>query len=152
MRLRAVFLAPLLMLAFGCASTDIDNPASPRLIGSLALSGPTFGEQTLKPNECTSGEHQLFMGADFAGGESEPVVRIVLDPLTGPALRIYDPRSPITRSTLFRKAECKTFLLSLQRTGWRINDVYALSVDAEIDCTSPAGDSVKGSLASSSCY
>ena len=49
-------------------------------------------------------------------------------------------------------ADCSVFHFSLERTGWRINDIYALRVRLELSCSLPSGDAVQGSLTAARCY
>ena len=106
----------------------------------------------LRPTLCRSGEHQVFLGADFLDEAQGLVARLVIDPLGEPTLRVFRDDAPLERGALFTRADCARFELELERTGWQINDVYALRVRVDVDCESGEGDSVAGSVGAESCH
>ncbi len=150
-RFRSLAVVALVASLAGCASIP-GAAEGPSVTGSLALAGPTFGELVLAPTACASGEHQVFLGADFGGTDHQIVTRLAIDPLTGPGVRLFDAQAPFVRTLLMRQADCSSFHLSLERTGWQINEIYVLRVTLELDCSLPSGDGIKGSLAAASCW
>lgn len=149
-------LAPLclLLLTTACATTGVgkimsDNPSA---TGSLALGGPLFGEKTLTPAACRSGEHEVFLGADFQDPAQNLVARLVIDPLEGAGVRIFDLEDRFKKSLVLRRESCAIFKFAFDRQGWQLNDIYVLKVNLELDCSLPGGDTVKGSLAAESCW
>lgn len=148
----ALIAASILMT--GCISTGTGQLGKnePVITGQLALAGPTFGTAVLEPKACDSGEHQVFFGADFSSPESKVVARIVVDPLTGPGVRIFDQEARFEKALVLNKEICQGFHFSLERSGWRINDVYVMKVHLDLDCTLPNGDSVKGGVDAASCF
>lgn len=152
---RSIF-APLclLLLTAGCATTGVgkimnDNPAA---TGSLAVAGPMFGEKTLTPAACRSGEHEVFLGADFQDPAQSLTARVVIDPLGDAAIRLFDPADRFKKTLVLRRESCATFKFAFDRQGWQLNDIYVLKVSLELDCSLPGGDTVKGSLAAESCW
>jgi hypothetical protein len=148
-------IAALLLAASGCFSAGPLRRDEPEVTGALALAGPTFGERALVPVSCASGEPQVFLGADFAeaeGSQGALVARLVVDPLTGPALRIAAAAAPFAPAIVVRKADCAVFHFSLARTGWRINDYGVYTVSLELDCALPAGDRIAGRLLAPTCW
>lgn len=144
-------LAALLGSAAGCVTL---GPAGhePAVTGRLVLAGPTFGERELVPVRCDSGQRQVFLGVDFASGETGLVARLAVDPIDGPAVKIFEAGAPFGPALLLRQRDCAAFHFSLARSGWRINDFDVLRVTLQLDCSLPAGDSVKGELAAPSCW
>ena len=137
----------------GCITAGPPGERPPSVGGTLALSGPTFGPQTLGASEFRSGERELFLGADFSGAVGSPLIaRLAVDPLSGPGVRIFRTSEPFATALLLRRSDCSVFHFSLERTGWRINDIYALRVSLELSCSLPSGDTVQGSLTAASCY
>src|SRR6266566_5300200 len=96
---------------------------APALLGSFSLAGPTLGQQTLLPTRCSVGERQLFLGFDLHDEKSGIVARLVVDPVTGPVVRVFKASAPFDQTVLFRRSECRTFHFSLDSTGWRINRI-----------------------------
>ena len=146
------FLVLLFGLAFGagCVSMPGAKTGDASVNGELAVAGPTFGETQLRVEQCASGEHQVFLGADFTGA-SPIVVRLAIDPLTGPGVRVYDSAQPFGKAFVVRQSECDHFHFSLERSNWRINDIWVLHLTLDIDCSTPSGDAIRGTIASASC-
>lgn len=144
-------LGSCLLLTACFSSRPIGGPAegSPPL-GSFAVISPTLGDRTLAPSECTAGDRQLFLGADFSSSTGPLVLRLVVDPIAGPAIRVFDAGAPFDRSVVFRRSDCRAFHFSIERTGWRINDVYDYRVTLELDC-SREGESVSGQATATHC-
>ena len=109
-----------------------------------------LGDHLLAASECTAGDRQLFLGADFATWSSPLVVRLVVDPLDGPAVRVFSTDAQFDETVVFRRSDCQVFHFSLERTGWRINDVTDYRVTLQLDCSRP-GESLKGSASSTHC-
>ena len=140
-------------LLAGCVSlTTPELGGAPAVSGTLSVSGPALGTESLAAGACRSGEYEVFLGADFTGVGSPLTARLAVEPLSGPGVRIFRTAEPFGPAVLVRRSDCAVFHFSLERTGWQINDVYALRVSLELDCTLPTGDAVRGSLSGASCY
>ncbi|MBP7676306.1 MAG: hypothetical protein KBB14_08295, partial [Thermoanaerobaculia bacterium] len=113
---------------------------------------PLFGDATVAPTECAAGDLQQFLGADFKGAGSGLVVRLVVDPLEGPAARIFDAGDQFGRSVVLRRTECAAFHFSLEGTGLTINDVRDYRISLELDCALADGTSVRGRASSTHCH
>jgi len=120
-------------------------------LGSFTIASPVLGQKTLSPTSCSAGDHQFFLGADFSDPASGLVLRLVVDALEGPAVRLYAADAEFDKSVVFRRAECSVFHFSLDSTGWRVNKVYDYRLTLQLDC-SRAGDSIVGSLSSTHCH
>jgi len=151
---RALLLGILPLLLAGCISTGTgpgQGRGEPATTGSITLSGPTFGDVTLAPSACRSGQHEVFLGADFSSPDSPLVLRLAIDPLDPPGVRIFDRNDRNARTLVVRKADCQIFQLTLGRTGWQLNDIYVLKASLELDCRLPGGDSIAGKAETASC-
>ncbi|HYM59856.1 MAG TPA: hypothetical protein VEZ11_03070 [Thermoanaerobaculia bacterium] len=143
-------------LTAGCfSSKPIDAVAGaqgePQTLGAITLASERLGHLTVAPTTCQAGTRQSFLGGDFQDPKSGMVVRLVVDPLDGPAVRVFEKATPFDKSLVFRRAECRTFHFSLEATGWRVNDVddYRLSLD--VDCAR-GGESVEGKVSTTHCH
>jgi hypothetical protein len=150
-RFTVVTLLGALALSAGCASVSGTATGKPDVSGELSIQGPTFGDTRMTLDRCASGEHQVFLGADFAG-PGTLVARLAVDPLSGPGLRVFDSTAPFGKSLVVRQSECDHFHFSLERSGWRINDVWVLHLTLDIDCSTPSGDAIRGLVSSASCW
>lgn len=149
----ALALAPLLLGCFSSApglgmATAGGGPgdATARL-GSFEVASLGAPHGTIAPTTCVTGDRQVFLGADLIDPDTHLVVRLVVDPLAGPALRVYDADAPFDRSVLFFREECTTFEMKLGETGWKIDDVLVRRLELEIECENEDGATIRGSAA-----
>jgi hypothetical protein len=120
-------------------------------LGSLTLSGPTFGEETLHPTACLVGERELFLGFDLRDASAGVVARLIVDPAAGPIIRVFAISTPFDKSVLFHRQDCRVLHFSLESTGWLINRVQQLNVSMELDCQLPSGERIFGSASDAGC-
>ena len=121
-------------------------------LGSLKLSSVALGQLTLSPTSCTAGGRELFLGADFADDAAGIVTRLVVDPLDGPAVRVFAGATPFEKSIVFRRSDCRAFHFSLESTGWRINRIDDYRVTLDLDCSGQGRDSIEGKVSATHCH
>lgn len=146
-----LLLSSLAVLSAGCVVGTALQAAKSEPAGSVTLRSQALGERTLKPSACRSGEHQLFLGADFLDSQGI-TTRLIVDPTGAATLRFFDAAHPLDPGVLFRRQDCGRLGLSLDRTGWKINDVYDLHVSLDFDCRDASGDTAAGQLAADHCH
>ena len=119
------------------------TPSEPSNV--VAMAGPTLGRRELRTNKCVSGGRYSFRGADIADGTTKEifVLRLVLDPIEGPVVRIFRD-SEFGKSIIVRRKDCKTFKYELESTGKSVNFVTEMRVAVRLDCHTKAGDFVVG--------
>ena len=143
--------AALGTLFIGCATMPsiTGNDAAPA--GEIQLATATLGTAVLHPVTCTSGEWQMFLGADFpdAGGVT---TRLILDPHGVATLRFFRADRALEPGVSFERSACETFDVSLQRTGWQVNEIYDLRVSLNFSCRSESGDTAAGQVAVEHCH
>lgn len=147
----AFALAPSIA-ALGCLSVHPaavageagSGPGSASALGQFAITSPGGASGTVAPTSCTSGDRELFLGVDLTDERSGLVVRLVVDPLDGPVVRVYDRDAPFDRTVLFFRDECETFESSLEETGWIVNDVRVRRVTLDLDCENEEGAAISG--------
>jgi len=151
----ALLLAGAALLSGCLASRPVGGSASPgagpAALGSFAVRSSALGDATVTPTTCTAGDREMFLGGEFSDPASGLVVRLVVDPLDGPAVRLYSTAAEFERSVVFHRAECGVFHFSLNSTGWRVNEVNDYRLTLELDC-SRAGESLKGSASATHCH
>ena len=150
---RQIFvLLCLLPLLSGCLSTKPVLPTSDQqALGSFTVSSPSLGQTLLVPSSCAAGDRQFFLGADFEDKGSGLVLRLVVDPLEGPAVRVFTTAAPFDNSIVFRRNDCKIFHFSLDTTGWRINRIYDYRITLQLDC-SRNGEAIQGNASATHCH
>lgn len=122
------------------------------LHGGCFVSAGLDALRTEAPALCASGERQVFLGADFLDDQQGIISRLIFDPMGVATLRIFNAAHPLDEGVLFRRQDCSRFQASLERNGWRINEIYDLRVSLEVDCRTTSGDTVQGALAADHCH
>ena len=144
------------LAAGGCLSSAPvpggGGEAAPETLGSMTLTSELLGNATLAPASCSSGAREYFLGGDFEDEKAGMVIRLAVDPVTGPAVRVFDPAEPFRRTVVFRQADCPVFHFSLDSTGWRVNKVEDFRLVIDVDCVGPAGDRLRGRVSSTHCF
>ena len=149
--MRKALLPLIALLTAGCGIPALSTGAGPEVSGTLSLAGPTFGDVSLSPATCISGEHNVFLGADFLDPETKLVTRLAIEPLGGPGVRIFRAEEPFGAALLLRRSDCEVFHFSHDRSGWQLNDIYIARISLQLRCQLPSGDSVQGELAAAAC-
>jgi hypothetical protein len=147
---RASLSIALLLSLSGCVVGPALQAAKSEPAGSVTLRSQALGDRTLRPTACQSGEHQLFLGADFI--DQGIATRLIVEPTGAVSLRLFDTAHPLDPGVLFHRQDCGRLELSLDRTGWRINDIYDLRVSLDFDCRTASGDTAAGHLATDHCH
>jgi len=149
-----IALAPALLGCFSAApslqAADGSGDPSERL-GTFDVASIGAPPGRIAPQTCVAGDHELFLGADLVDPATNLVVRLVVDPLDGPALRVYDSGAPFDRSVLFFRDECTTFEMHLEPTGWIVNDIVVRRLELKVECENEAGATIRGSAAAARC-
>jgi hypothetical protein len=146
-----LLLAGLALLCAGCVVGAALSAAKAQPAGSVTLTSPSLGDHTLQPAACRSGEHQLFLGADFLDGQGI-VTRLIVAPTGAASLRFFAAAHPLDPGVLFRREDCGRFELTLDRTGWRINDIYDLHIRLDFECRAASGEAAVGQLVADHCH
>jgi len=146
-----LLLAGIALLCAGCVVGTALSAAKAQPAGRVTLTSPALGDHTLQPTTCRSGEHQLFLGADFLDGQGL-VTRLIVAPTGAASLRFFDAAHPLDPGVLFRREDCGRFELTLDRTGWRINDIYDLHIRLDFECRAASGEAATGHLVTDHCH
>ncbi len=158
MRRTAFLIVIPCVLSFGgCFSARPIDSASgsagePQMLGSFALASERLGRVTVAPTTCTAGDRQFFLGGDLEDEKAGVIVRLVVDPLDGPAARVFASAAPFEKAAVFRRPECRVFHFSLDTTGWRINRIQDYRLTLELDCSNTDGDSIIGKASVTHCH
>jgi hypothetical protein len=136
------------------AASDGPTPAAAEHVsfGVLKIVPASSVPLTLSPSVCTAGAREVFYGADFEDPASGLVLRLAVDPVSGPALRLFPRASPFEKNLLFRRSECRSFRFSLDATGWRVGTTLDYRASLDVDCTNASGDSITGKVAAAHCH
>jgi hypothetical protein len=153
-------LAPAFaLLLASCVSMPADSPTASGdgsggeggSLGIFEVSGDTGPSARLVPTRCGSGDPELFLGVDLEDERQGLVVRVVFDALDGPVLRVFDRIDPHVRTVLFFPEECDVFDVSIEPTGWKVNDVRVFRAALDVDCVTEDGARLAGHAEADSC-
>ncbi len=133
----------------GIAATE---SAPPGVLGSFTVTSPLLGNVTVAPTACSGGDLHQFLGGDFSDPASGLIVRLVVDPLEGPAARVFDAADPFRKSVVLRRSDCAVFHFSLEQTGLTINEVRDCRLSLELDCALADGTTVHGGASTTHCH
>lgn len=126
--------------------------ANPSVSGEIAFRATESDLLVWKPASCSTGEREQFFGFVLGDSGSPTVLRAVLDPLNGPGLRLTGLEGIPPQGLVVRQADCRRLDLSVQPTGWTVNDFRDVSGTLEVSCALQDGGSLEGHLAVSHCH
>ncbi len=132
------------------APVSAADGAASAALGEIQVSSPGLGNVTVVPTDCASGARQYFLGGDFVDGRSGMTVRLAIDPIGSPAIRVFSQSAPFDKSVAFRREECSVFHFSLDSTGWRVNHVDDYRITLNVDCAR-GDESVRGTASTVHC-
>ena len=148
------FVGMLLLVACGSsgqlAYSPGDHTGDGASLGTVTLASPKVGDVAFTPTSCTAGDNELFLGGDFIDENAGMILRFVIDPLHGPAVRAFSMKEPNDRTVVFRRSECRAFQFEIERTGLTVNDVDEYRISLQLDCATGEGN-LKARVASDSC-
>lgn len=105
--------------------------------GEIDVRTDLYGDWTMAPNDCYSGERQLFFGADLLeDGDDADLVRIVLDPLEGYSLALNVPGEDLA-FVLREDDGCERFDLRVERGNTRVNNIWEVQGHVRVTCRFP---------------
>jgi hypothetical protein len=137
--------------AHGAAGPSDPSDANAARLGSFTVASIGAPPGTIEPTQCLAGDNELFLGVDLVDPATRLVVRLAIDPLAGPALRVFDSGARFDRSVLFFREECATFTMDFGSTGWIVNDIIVRRVELEVDCENEDGATIRGKATAARC-
>jgi hypothetical protein len=141
-----------LLLLAGCGVPGLLHEArqvaNPTLAGEITIQSNGKEPITWHPDACRSGEHEQFFGFDLDAADSDAHVRAVLDPLSGPGVRLDGIG---TEPIVLWQSDCALLELDVQPTGWKINEYRDLTGRLELDCTT-SGRRITGRIDVQHCH
>lgn len=141
-RLPLLALVPLL----ACVDGGDDEPR-----GELRVRTEAYGDWTMSPDACFSGERQQFFGVDLSqDGDVADAMRVVLDPIDGYSLLMNIPGEELA-IVLGERDGCEVFDLHVERSNTRVNDIWGVFGRARVTCRRPDVE-VDADITFEACY
>lgn len=152
MRRRSSASGFLPLLLAGCAMTQVGGVMHPAISGSMVLHRMDGTELRWTPDRCVSGDVALFAGFDFLSSHDDAQLRVVLEPIDGPAVRWTSGAAGAQERTVLRRADCARLDVDVQPTAWQVNDVREFAGHVDLQCTSADGTRFEGRIAVDHCH
>jgi hypothetical protein len=148
----ASLLVLLLPLTAGCVGTTVGGaPASGEAPG---VAGATLavGQQRYRLEACRSGDLAHFLGVDLEDRQGGAVVRLVIDPIDGPRVRLVHGRGEARQRLDLVPSRCRRFEADVRPTGWIVNTVRDVSGSVDAECPGDPGPAVSLHARFSHCH
>jgi hypothetical protein len=145
-------LSLLLPSTMGCVSTSIGGAlpnAGAAEVGSATLS---VGEQRYQLDACRSGDRAHFLGVDLEDRQGVAGVRLVMDPIDGPRVRLALGRGEARQRVDLVPGRCRQFEANVRPTGWIVNTVRDVSGSIDAECSGDPGPAVSLHARFSHCH
>jgi hypothetical protein len=148
---RRVPLLALGALAASCALPIVQTRVSG--IDSRAPGASFSVDDTIyHPTSCYSGGRESYFGVDLLDDGAHVGLRILIDPIEGPRLRLarYDQHWKKLESTVLR--ECRTLRADVRPTSWRVNEIQDYSGEIDASCVSELGVKLEAKIHFDHCH
>ncbi len=137
--LRSICLTAVVLALCGCVAS-INNLLTYSGKGEVSIQQPVGETQHLSPDVCRAGELSAFLGFDLASTKGTWQIRALIDPMTGPAVKITGTPGEI----VVHKADCSVLNIGAYPSGLSINDINSYDGFVELTCTTPTGAHING--------
>jgi hypothetical protein len=139
---QAWLIAAVVLSQLACVSTHVG--------GSTPVGGPEapndatllIGDQRYRLDVCRSGDLEYFFGVDLEDRSDGAWVRLVIDPLDGPHLRVVTRNAESRVEALLGRTECPRLEAGLRHTGWRVNEIRDITGSLDAECRSDSGQQI----------
>jgi hypothetical protein len=101
---------------------------------------------------CRSGDREYFLGVDLADREGQAAVRVLVDPMDGPRLKLVLAGTEGRKSLVLGPSSCRRLEARIEPTGWRVNRVRDFGGSLDADCTGEAGLEVAAHVRFAHCH
>jgi hypothetical protein len=144
-----LFSLPLLHVA--CAKTSIAGLSG---TGAQAVEHAMLkiGDQQFRFDTCKSGDLEHFLGVDLIDGQGGAIVRVVMDPIDGPRLRIVYGAGGSRHRVDLAPGRCGQLDADARPTNWIVNDVRDVSGFVDVECAAGPGPAISLHVRFSHCH
>lgn len=102
-----------MLVPLGCATTRLAGGVSPPIEhATLAV-----GDRQYRLERCSSGDLEYFLGVDLADVTGSALVRVVIDPLDGPRVRIVLRHGDVRERVVLGPDQCRRLEADVRPTG-----------------------------------
>lgn len=112
----------------------------------------TIGDQQFRFDACHSGDLEHFLGVDLIDRSGGATVRVVIDPIDGPRVRIEYGADGARQRVDPAPGRCRQFDADARATNWIVNDVRDVSGYVDVECAAGPGPAVSLHARFSHCH
>ncbi len=129
----AVLAASAVLLLSGCVRTRVAAIEAALVEGPGPEASLTMDGAPYRLTQCVSGDREYFLGVDLADDGGTIALRLLVDPMDGPQLRLTRATAGAPEATRYTSQSCSRLDARVEPTGWRVNHVrdFEGSLDAE---------------------
>ena len=132
----------------GCVSTRLAGGSST----SIEQATLSVGDRQYQFDACRSGDREYFLGVDLASRRSAVSVRLVIDAMEEPRLRVILGEGGAKEGLALGRDQCRQLEAQVRHTGWRINTVRDLSGFIDAECRDDEGQAISLHVRFSHCH
>ena len=143
-------LLPLLLA--GCAVAQVGSVMHPTVSGAIDVQHTDGTVLHWTPDRCSSGDVALFVGFDFLSTYDQGHLRVVVEPIDGPAVRWTYGDATTQSQVVLHRADCTKLDVDVHATDWHVNDVRDFAGYVDLQCDSPGGLRFEGRIAVDHCH
>jgi len=144
---RALLVFPL-SVQVACVTTRVAGGGSPSIDQAIL----SVGERQYRLNSCSSGDLEYFLGVDLADEAQSASVRLVIDPILGPRVRVELREGEAGRRLTLGPEQCSQLEADVRATGWQVNTVRDFSGFVNAECRSDEGQAISLHARFSHCH
>ena len=146
----AIALLSTTLLLANCSLRGLEavSGIEPTVRGEIAWRAADGRRVEFAGATCVSGDRASFRGVDLVAPPW--VLRIAADPLEGLGAVVLGDLDG--ERHVFRAGDCRELAGDVQRTGWRVNDVWDVTGHLTADCRLDSGVELVGSVSFDHCH
>jgi hypothetical protein len=144
-------LLSLPLLHVACAKTSITGRSG---TGVPAVENAMLkvGDQQFRFDACNSGDLEHFLGVDLIDRQGGAIVRVAIDPIDGPRVRIVYGAVGSRQRVDLAPGRCRQFDADARATNWIVNDVRDVSGFVDVECAADPGPAISLHVRFSHCH
>jgi len=112
----------------------------------------SVADRQFQLSACSSGDLQYFLGVDLADPTGGAFVRVLIDPMDGPRLRIVLREGAARKSLILGRQQCTQLEGDARYTGWEINTIRDFSGFLDAECRGDEGQVISLHIRFSHCH
>ena len=102
--------------------------------------------------ECYSGDRERFLGVDLLSAEGDLILRVAMDPIEGPRLKLVRRGAEGSSTTLFSAKDCTELEADVRPTHFIVNTIRDVEGEVRARCGGEGGVSLVATVRFAHCH